>query len=131
MKLLQRVALFSGGMYGAVGVALSALASHVSSEILAANGRDMLRAASQMELLHAVLIITLALSQKPNFIVVTLGFIVGILFFCVPVTLAAFGWIERAYGAPAGGMLLIVSWLYLALAAIGGRATKRQRSIED
>ncbi len=131
MKFLQRVALFSGDLYGAVGVALSALASHASAEILVTNGRDMLRAASQMESLHAVLIIALALSQKPNFIVATLGFIEGILFFCLPVVLAAFGWIDRAYGAPAGGMLLMVSWLYLAFAAFGGRATEQQKSIED
>lgn len=130
MFLRQRVAVFLGGLIGAIAVALSAVASHASDALFSINRREMLCNASRIELLHAVMIVVLGLSQNRRIIHTSFGFILGTILFCVSVDFAPFGWVSHAYGAPIGGFLLMASWLYLSVVAMTCRAKSQHTSIE-
>jgi uncharacterized membrane protein YgdD (TMEM256/DUF423 family) len=104
----------------ALGVALGAYAAH------AAEGRaaEWLRQASLYLLLHAPLLLALLGRHGRLLDWVRAGLLLGLALFCGSLIGAAlFGWPTRL--APSGGLLLIASWLLLAVAVLrgeGGRA---------
>lgn len=109
------------GVMGAAGVILAAAGAHAAP----AAG---LGSASQMLLFHAVAVLAAAALHggrhlwQPAAVVAMAGWIVGAMLFSGDIALRAFAG-HRLFpmAAPSGGVILIASWLAIAVAAIGVR----------
>ncbi len=106
------------GLMGAAGVILLAAAAH------AAPGAG-LDSAGQMLLFHAIAVIggASALHQgllfRPLTLAAAIGLVVGAVLFSGDIAMRAFaGHRLFPYAAPTGGLVLIASWLAVAVAAI-------------
>jgi uncharacterized membrane protein YgdD (TMEM256/DUF423 family) len=107
------------GLMGAAGVILLALGAHGPH---AGAGLD---SAGQMLMFHAaaVMAAAVALQQgllfRPLALAATIGLIVGAVLFSGDIAMRAFAG-HRLFpmAAPAGGVILIASWLGLAIAAV-------------
>ena len=114
---LFRFVLVLAGLMGAVGVALAAAAAHQPDA-------TRLAAASSMLLFHAPAVLAAVTLVERGLLQRNLG-VVSIVTFVAGATLFAADLAARQYlghglfpmAAPAGGTLLIASWLILALAA--------------
>lgn len=118
-----RAALVVAALMGAAGVTLAAAAVHTAS----APG---LGSASQMLLVHALALIGCTILgdsgriRPSGALMAIAGWILGGLLFAGDIALRAFvGHRLFPMAAPAGGALLIASWLVLAIAAAVGRRT--------
>ncbi|QDH16295.1 DUF423 domain-containing protein [Swingsia samuiensis] len=123
-----RLGFIIGALYGASGVILGALASHLPENAFAvANGRNILHTAVEMMMWHAIILCSLSL--KPRLLNQTIlkytvsCFCIGITLFCFPVISFAL-WdlkisvFSIARVAPYGGSLLILAWLLTAFSAL-------------
>lgn len=113
--------LIIAGLYGAIGVAAGAWASHGLAE--GSVEQRFADTASRYQLLHAaVLAASCALSLRRGAARLALGaaramFTLGTLFFCGALYSLALGFGAPFPGsAPSGGSMLIVGWLCLAAA---------------
>jgi uncharacterized membrane protein YgdD (TMEM256/DUF423 family) len=106
------------GLMGAAGVMLAALAAH------AASGPG-LESAAQMLLFHAAAVaavtvgVEMGLLWRPLGLAAAFGFVLGVTLFSGDLALRALAdarLFPRA--APTGGVVLIVSWLWVAGAAV-------------
>jgi uncharacterized membrane protein YgdD (TMEM256/DUF423 family) len=107
------------GMMGASGIVLAAAAAHAASGA----GLD---SAAYMLLLHATAVLSgVALLQqglllRPLMLVVLVAWVLGSALFAGDIALRAFtGHRLFALAAPTGGIILIVAWVGLAVAAVG------------
>jgi uncharacterized membrane protein YgdD (TMEM256/DUF423 family) len=114
---LVRILIILAGVMGADGVILAALSAHQ-------DGASRLAPASAMLLFHATgVLATVALAERrvvhlPLGITAGFGFVIAAVLFAGDLTLRQFA--DHSLfplAAPTGGMLLIASWLLLALAA--------------
>jgi uncharacterized membrane protein YgdD (TMEM256/DUF423 family) len=118
---LFRVLVILAGAMGAAGVALAAASAHQPDA-------TRLASASSMLLFHASAVLAAALLVERRVIHMLLG-LVAAFGFVIAATLFAGDLTLRQYAghslfpmaAPAGGTLLILSWLTLAVAAIWPR----------
>jgi uncharacterized membrane protein YgdD (TMEM256/DUF423 family) len=109
--MIQRGAGLAAGLFGAAGVALAAAASH-------AGGEALLRPASTICLAHAPALLALALAGErlPLSAAAALGLTFGTLLFSGDLLARhVFGSGLFPMAAPTGGMILIASWLALAV----------------
>ena len=111
-------AIVAGGLMGAAGVMLAALAAH------AAPGTG-LGTAGYMLLFHAIAVLggTALLGQgrgpRPMLLVALAGWVLGSVLFSADIAVRAFaGHRLFALAAPTGGVVLIVAWLALAAAGM-------------
>lgn len=117
-KHAMAILISFAGLMGAAGVTLLAVAAHAAPDI----GLD---SAGQILLFHAaaVLGVTSLLQQRllhrPLGFTAAAGLVLGAVLFSGDLTLRAFAG-HRLFpmAAPTGGMIQIVSWLILAVAAI-------------
>lgn len=117
--------LLFAGLMGAAGVALAAAAAH------AVPGAG-LESAAYMLLFHAAAIVGGAalldrdvLARWP-LLIALVGWVLGAALFSGDITLRAFtGNRLFAMAAPTGGIILILGWVMLSLAAIAGLVLKR------
>jgi len=107
------------GLMGAAGVILLAAGAHGPH---AGSGLD---SAGQMLLFHAAAVIGVAVALhqglllRPLALAAAIGLIVGAALFSGDIAMRAFaGHRLFPYAAPAGGLVLIASWLALAIAAV-------------
>lgn len=115
MDKSERLLFFIGALFGAIGVALSAVASHQA-------GGDLGTAASFM-LIHAPALLVLATSRFGRLHSIGAWIVVlGLVLFCGDLIARTFlGGRLFPMAAPAGGMLLIGGWLLVALSALVSR----------
>jgi uncharacterized membrane protein YgdD (TMEM256/DUF423 family) len=107
-----------GALMGAAGVMLAAAGAHAQSGV-------RLDSAGYLLILHAAAVLagTVALDRglvwRPLGIVALAGLILGAVLFAADLALRAFAG-HRLFpmGAPAGGVVLIVAWIVLAIAAV-------------
>lgn len=109
---MDRVLIAAGGLAGAAGVALSAMAAHA--------GGGNLGTAAAMLLAHAPALLAVGLI-RPNrpLALACLLLVAGVLLFCGD--LAARHWLGGrlfAMAAPAGGIAMIAGWLAIAIAGL-------------
>lgn len=107
------------GLMGASGIILAAAGAH-------AVPNAGLESAAYMLLFHAAALLggtallRLGILWRPLLLVVLIAWVVGAALFSGDIALRAFsGHRLFAMAAPTGGMILIVAWLALAVAAIG------------
>jgi len=117
MIRLKRALIVLAGVMGADGVILAAASAHLADA-------SRLGAASSMLLFHACAVLaTLAVAERALIharlgLAAATGFVVAASLFAGDLTLRQFaGHGLFPYAAPAGGTLLIASWLTLAVAA--------------
>ena len=114
---MNRALIVIASLTGAAGIVLAALGAH---------GGDLPRlvTASSMLLFHSLAVLgTVPLAERGVIhaqigIVAAWGFVIAAALFATDLTLRQYGAQNLfAFAAPAGGTLLILSWLALALAA--------------
>jgi uncharacterized membrane protein YgdD (TMEM256/DUF423 family) len=112
-----RIAAILAGLMGALGVVLAAAAAHQPDA-------TRLGSASSMLLFHASAVIGAALlasqglTQRHLGLAATYGFILGAALFAGDLAMRQYaGHSLFTMAAPTGGILLILSWLVLAVAA--------------
>lgn len=124
------VLLALAGLFGAMAVAFGAWAAHGLDASLGARAVALVETATRYQLAHAVaMVAALALYRAAHGhhapdLTVWLAraaqlFAAGIILFCGPLYLLAFGgprWLGAV--APVGGLVLIVGWLVLAWGGI-------------
>jgi uncharacterized membrane protein YgdD (TMEM256/DUF423 family) len=118
---LHRILIALAGLMGACGVVLAAASAHLTDAA-------RLGAASSMLLFHAAALPgTVALAQRhvlhPRVaLAAAFGFVVAAVLFAGDLTIRHYaGHSLFPYAAPAGGTLLITSWLVLAVSALWPR----------
>jgi uncharacterized membrane protein YgdD (TMEM256/DUF423 family) len=117
--LASRILILLAGLMGAAGVALAAEAAHGASGA----GLD---SAAYLLLFHAVAVLagTAFLDKgqlwRPALIAALVAWVAGSVLFAADIGSRAFAG-QRLFplAAPAGGTVLIIAWLALALAAVG------------
>jgi uncharacterized membrane protein YgdD (TMEM256/DUF423 family) len=117
-----RLLLLAAGLMGATGVAFAALASH-------AYAGTSLSVAATMLSLHAPAVIAVAIGRKAGLLsdlpsrIAAWGLVAGTALFSGDLALRSFaGTALFPMAAPIGGMMMIASWLGVALAGtVGGR----------
>ena len=121
MTRLHRILIALAGIKGADGVILAAASAHQADAA-------RLAAASSMLLFHATAILgAVALAERGLIntrlgLAAGFGFVVASALFAGDLALRQYaGHSLFAFAAPAGGTLLIMSWLVLALAAVWPR----------
>jgi len=113
---LLRLCLVLAGLSGALGVICLALSAH-------ANASPLLQTAAQMLLFHAPAILGLGLlAQIRRVILLPFAILLltaGLFLFCGDLLMRAFADFRLfPMAAPIGGMLVIGSWLVLAIGAL-------------
>ena len=104
----DRIFLLTGGLAGALGVALSAVAAH--------SGGGNIATAASFLLMHAPALLVLSLLATNR--IGGLVLVVGLVLFCGDLLSRQFldGRLFP-YAAPAGGLFLIAGWLVVAISA--------------
>jgi uncharacterized membrane protein YgdD (TMEM256/DUF423 family) len=117
-----RILIIMAAIMGADGVILAALSAHQADA-------TRLGPASSMLLFHSLAVLgTVALAERGVIhaqigIVAAWGFVIAAALFATDLTLRQYGAQNLfAFAAPAGGTLLILSWLALAVAAAWPRS---------
>jgi len=117
---LLRIGLLLAGLTGATGVVSLALSAHSAAS-------SLLETAAQMLLFHAPVFLGLGLlAQARRVLLLPVCFLLlaaGLSLFCGDLFMRAFAG-QRLFpmSAPTGGMLVILSWLTLAIGALRVRA---------
>ena len=111
-----RVAVAGAGVLGATGVALAAYAAHASG--LDARHAAILQRGIEMQLWHALALLGASRLAGVCAAIAVWGLLAGTILFCAAVDTFAFGAGAIVRLAPAGGTLLILSWLMLCGAAV-------------
>jgi uncharacterized membrane protein YgdD (TMEM256/DUF423 family) len=110
------------GLMGGAGVVLAAVGAHGKPGAGLDNAAHMLLFHATA-VLAAMALIDAGRLWRPVAIVVLGGWIVGAALFAGDVAMRAFAGIRLfPMAAPTGGTILILSWLALCVAAIGGRS---------
>jgi uncharacterized membrane protein YgdD (TMEM256/DUF423 family) len=107
-----RIVCMLAALHGLSGVAFSAIASHVA-------GGDTVMTAAIMQLVHApAAIVAVQVFDTRAGLAAALAFVAGSLAFAAGLYASGLGGTSLGPVAPAGGMLLMLGWLLLAVAAI-------------
>lgn len=108
--------LATAGFFGLTAVAALAAGAHAASGALA---HELILQAGNLQLFHALLLVTLA-SNSGRWIGYSRWLItLGILLFCGSLYTKAFLALEHAPLAPWGGSFLMLGWLMLIIEGIG------------
>jgi uncharacterized membrane protein YgdD (TMEM256/DUF423 family) len=120
---VHRALIALAGLMGAAGVVLAAASAHLADA-------ERLGAASSMLLFHAAAVPgVVALAERGTLqpgvaLAAAFGFVVAVALFAGDLTLRQYAAHSLfPFAAPAGGTLLIASWLMLALSALWPRKT--------
>ena len=117
MSLPDRVLIALASLAGLLGVGLSAAAAHVT-------GSGSLQTAAQFLLFHAPALLALAGLSAGGFVNLKLGrlagyvLVLGLVLFCGDLSRRALAGLPLApMAAPTGGILLMIGWILVGIAA--------------
>jgi len=115
----MNIGLLIAGVLGATGVAAGAFGAHALERLVTAERLAVWETAAYYHLIHAVVVLVLALQPREALWRLPIaGFALGIGFFSFSLyVLVLTGITTFAMVTPVGGLLLIVSWLSVALRA--------------
>ena len=115
----MNIGLLIAGVLGATGVAAGAFGAHALERLVTAERLAVWETAAYYHLIHAVVVLVLALQpREAQWRLPIAGFALGIGFFSFSLyVLVLTGITTFAMVTPVGGLLLIVSWLSVALRA--------------
>ena len=114
--------LLLAGLLGATGVAAGAFGAHALQALISPERIDIWETAAQYHLIHAAVILALALHSKADenrWRFPMMGFTAGVLLFSFSLyTLVLTDLTQLATITPIGGLLLMLSWLLVAIKAL-------------
>ena len=114
--------LLVAGLLGVTGVAAGAFGAHALQAAVSPERIDIWETASQYHLIHAAVILGLALNSQPDdprWRLPIAGFTAGILLFSFSLyALVLTDITQLAMITPVGGLLLMLSWLMVAIKAL-------------
>ena len=114
--------LMIAGLLGATAVAAGAFGAHALADAVTAERLAAWKTASQYHLIHAVVLLVLALQSEQDgarWRWPIIGFTVGVLLFSFSLYgLVLTGATTLAMITPVGGLVLILSWLWLLWRAL-------------
>jgi uncharacterized membrane protein YgdD (TMEM256/DUF423 family) len=113
--VMDRIYVFLGALAGLVAVAMAAAAAHGLA------GSELVDTAVRMQFWHALALLAAGLWAAKGGLPARLAgafFAVGIVLFCGDLYALALGGWHVPFAAPAGGTLLLLGWLLLALSAL-------------
>lgn len=115
----MNIGLLIAGVLGATGVAAGAFGAHALERLVTAERLAVWETAAYYHLIHAVVVLVLALQpREAQWRLPIAGFALGIGLFSFSLyVLVLTGITTFAMVTPVGGLLLIVSWLSVALRA--------------
>ena len=120
-SLLMRRYLVIAGLLGATGVAAGAFGAHALQASVSPERVDIWETAAQYHLIHAAVILALALHSRADesrWRLPMIGFTLGVVLFSFSLYALVLTDITRlAMITPFGGLLLMLSWLMLAIKA--------------
>lgn len=116
----DRILVLAGGLSGAAGVALSAVAAHA--------GGGNVATAANMLLLHAPALLAAGLAGRGGLMRAgAFVLLAGLLLFSGDLLLRHYAGARLfPMAAPAGGTLMIAGWLLAAASALSGRGAPRE-----
>ena len=121
VPLLMNRYLLIAGLLGATGVAAGAFGAHALQASVSPERIDIWETAAQYHLIHAAVILALALHSQADenrWRLPMMGFIAGVLLFSFSLyALVLTDITQLAMITPIGGLLLILSWLMVAIKA--------------
>lgn len=101
------------GINGFIAVVMGAIAAHAIKD---ASLAVLAEKASLYQLIHSGILLWLSGRQEKNLRMARLSLITRIILFCGALYITSLtGWSEITYLAPAGGILLMIGWLLIAL----------------
>ena len=113
--------LLIAGLLGATGVAAGAFGAHALQASVSPERIDIWETAAQYHLIHAAIILALALHSQADenrWRFSMMGFTAGVLLFSFSLyTLVLTDITQLAMITPIGGLLLMLSWLLVAIKA--------------
>ena len=115
----MNIGLLIAGVLGATGVAAGAFGAHALERLVTAERLAVWETAAYYHLIHAVVVLVLALQpRQTQWRLPIAGFALGIGLFSLSLyVLVLTGITAFAMVTPVGGLLLIISWLSVALRA--------------
>jgi uncharacterized membrane protein YgdD (TMEM256/DUF423 family) len=120
---MQRVWIAFGALAGLGAVAMSAVAAH-ALQGLPERAVAVVRSGIEMQGWHALALLGTGLWAPRGGRLADLAgaaFVLGMLLFCGAVYALGLGGVGLGATAPAGGTLLMIGWLLLAVSALRGR----------
>ena len=121
VPLLMNRYLLIAGLLGGTGVAAGAFGAHALQASVSPERIDIWETAAQYHLIHAAVILALALHSQADenrWRLPMMGFIAGVLLFSFSLyALVLTDITQLAMITPIGGLLLILSWLMVAIKA--------------
>ncbi len=127
---MGRIWMALGALAGAGAVGMAAAAAHALATRLDAKAMTAIQSAIQLQGWHALALVATGLwvMRAPPLAhtlgnLAGLGFTLGLLLFCGAIYANHLGGVHSGPAAPTGGILLIVSWLLLAAAALAAGPT--------
>ena len=113
--------LLLAGLLGTTGVAAGAFGAHALQALISPERIDIWETAAQYHLIHAAVILALALHSQADenrWRFPLMGFTAGVLLFSFSLyTLVLTDLTQLAVITPIGGLLLMLSWLLVAIKA--------------
>ena len=114
--------LVVAGLLGATGVAAGAFGAHALEASVSPERIDVWDTAAQYHLIHAAVILALALHSQANesrWRLPMMGFSLGVVLFSFSLyALVLTDMTQLAMITPVGGLLLMLSWLMVAIKAL-------------
>ena len=114
--------LLIAGLLGATGVAAGAFGAHALQASVSPERIDIWDTAAQYHLIHAAIILALALHSRADenrWRLPIMGFTAGVLLFSFSLyALVLTDITQLAMVTPVGGLLLMLSWLIVAIKAL-------------
>ena len=121
-SLLMSRYLVIAGLLGATGVAAGAFGAHALQASVSSERVDIWETAAQYHLIHAAVILALALHSQPDesrWRLPMMGFTAGVVLFSFSLYALVLTDLTRlAMITPVGGLILILSWLMVAIKAL-------------
>lgn len=117
--LSQRLWIIVSGVMGFLSVALGAFGAHILKSDLTPDMMEIYRTGIQYQLVHSVVMLSIALSGITKFLKAEIFFLSGIILFSFTLYIYALTGIKFfAMLTPLGGILLLSGWVILFLKAI-------------
>jgi uncharacterized membrane protein YgdD (TMEM256/DUF423 family) len=115
----SKALIIAAGILGFLGVAIGAFGAHYLSSKITSEMMNIYHTGVMYNLIHAVVILIIGLSDKDKFYMAGVFFILGVILFSFSLYLYAItSVIAFAFITPFGGMFFLIGWLVIVIKTI-------------
>lgn len=122
----MKILFSTAAILGCLAVVLGAWSSHAGGRMLGPEQVELIQKGIRYQMHHALALFAVAwaIGQWPNaagaLLIAGILLAAGVFIFCGSLYVLAFGIMDPGYITPVGGTLLILGWLWLAIAVWKG-----------